>query len=126
MDADYSRNLDRDGAPTKAFAPSLYVWATVMNRPAQDRAIADAGLKALAFDPGRRSGTGPAACQGAVENGGCREVCSGWVSCRIIEMRLAKRLEHNGTRVLAPSRELDDGRRKRPRLTRGARCFEWD
>ena len=52
MDADYGRNLDRDGAPTKAFEPSLYVWATVMSRPAQDRAIVDAGLKALAFDSG--------------------------------------------------------------------------
>jgi hypothetical protein len=27
MDADYGRNLDRDGAPTKAFEPSLFVWA---------------------------------------------------------------------------------------------------
>ena len=42
----------RDGAPTKAFEPSLFVWATVMSRPAQDRAIVDAGLKALAFDSG--------------------------------------------------------------------------
>jgi 3-hydroxy-D-aspartate aldolase len=25
--------LDRDGAPTKAFEPSLFVWATVMSRP---------------------------------------------------------------------------------------------
>src|SRR5438552_11691180 len=33
MDADYGRNLDRDGAPTKAFEPSLFVWATVMSRP---------------------------------------------------------------------------------------------
>jgi hypothetical protein len=46
------RNLDRDGAPTKAFDSSLLVWATVMSRPAQDRAIVDAGLKALAFDSG--------------------------------------------------------------------------
>ena len=52
MDADYGRNLDRDGAPTKAFEPSLFVWATVMSRPAQERAIVDAGLKALAFDSG--------------------------------------------------------------------------
>src|SRR5262249_7893306 len=29
-----------------------YVWATVMRRSAQDRAIVDAGLKALAFDSG--------------------------------------------------------------------------
>src|SRR5947207_15272454 len=52
MDADYGRNLDRDGAPTQAFEPSLFVWATVMSRPTQDRAIVDAGLKALAFDSG--------------------------------------------------------------------------
>src|SRR5438128_12283960 len=52
MDADYGRNLDRDGSPTKAFEPSLFVWATVMSRPTQDRAIVDAGLKALAFDSG--------------------------------------------------------------------------
>jgi hypothetical protein len=52
MDADYGRNLDRDGAPTKAFERSLFVWATVMSRPPQDRAIVDAGLKALPFDSG--------------------------------------------------------------------------
>jgi len=52
MDADFGRNPDRDGAPTKAFEPSLFVWATVMSRPAEDRAIVDAGLKALAFDSG--------------------------------------------------------------------------
>jgi 3-hydroxy-D-aspartate aldolase len=52
MDADYGRNLDHDGAPTKTFEPSLFVWATVMSRPAQERAIVDAGLKALAFDSG--------------------------------------------------------------------------
>jgi D-serine deaminase-like pyridoxal phosphate-dependent protein len=42
MDADYGRNLDRDGAPTKAFEPSLLVWATVMGRPTEDRAIVTA------------------------------------------------------------------------------------
>jgi D-serine deaminase-like pyridoxal phosphate-dependent protein len=52
MDADYGRNLDRDGAPTKAFEPSLFAWATVMSPPTEDRAIVDAGLKALAFDSG--------------------------------------------------------------------------
>jgi D-serine deaminase-like pyridoxal phosphate-dependent protein len=52
MDADYGRNLDRDGAPTRDFEPSLFVWATVMSRPAEERAIVDAGLKALAFDSG--------------------------------------------------------------------------
>src|SRR5438552_4270299 len=52
MDADYGRNLDRDGAPTRAFEPSLLVWATVMIRPAEERAIVHAGLKALGFDSG--------------------------------------------------------------------------
>jgi hypothetical protein len=52
MDVDYGRNLDHDGAPTQAFEPSRFVWATVMSRPAEDRAIVDAGLKALAFDSG--------------------------------------------------------------------------
>src|ERR1700731_1626906 len=32
--------------------PSLFVWATVMSHPTEDRAIVDAGLKALAFDSG--------------------------------------------------------------------------
>jgi hypothetical protein len=35
MDADYRRNRDRDGAPAKAFEPSLYVRATVMSRTAR-------------------------------------------------------------------------------------------
>jgi 3-hydroxy-D-aspartate aldolase len=34
-DADYGRN----GAPTKAFEPSLFVWVTVMSRPTEDRAL---------------------------------------------------------------------------------------
>jgi D-serine deaminase-like pyridoxal phosphate-dependent protein len=50
MDADYGKNGDRDGAPTKAFEPRLYVWATVMTRPAEERTIVDAGLKGPAFD----------------------------------------------------------------------------
>ena len=52
MDADYGRNLDKNGAPIRSFEPSLFVWATVMSRPTDDRAIVDAGLKALAFDSG--------------------------------------------------------------------------
>jgi D-serine deaminase-like pyridoxal phosphate-dependent protein len=52
MDADYGRNLDPDGSRTMAFEPSLFVWATVMSRPDDERAIVDAGLKALAFDSG--------------------------------------------------------------------------
>jgi 3-hydroxy-D-aspartate aldolase len=42
MDADYGRGRDHGGAPTKAFEPSLFVWVTVMSRPAEDRAIVDA------------------------------------------------------------------------------------
>src|SRR5580658_3012857 len=52
MDADYGRNLDRDGGQTRTFEPSLFVWATVMSRPTKDRAIVDAGLKALGMDSG--------------------------------------------------------------------------
>ena len=52
MDADYGRNRDRDSGPFTTFEPSLFVWATVMSRPAEDRAIVDAGLKAIAFDSG--------------------------------------------------------------------------
>ena len=50
MDADYHRNaLAADQHP---FEQSLYVLASVMSTPAPDRAIVDAGLKALAFDSG--------------------------------------------------------------------------
>jgi len=52
MDADYGRNLERDGKPVHSFEPSLFVWATVMSRPTDDRAIVDAGLKALSVDSG--------------------------------------------------------------------------
>jgi 3-hydroxy-D-aspartate aldolase len=52
MDTDYGRNCDHDGGPFKTFEPRLFVWAMVMSRPAKDRAIVDAGLKALNFDSG--------------------------------------------------------------------------
>jgi 3-hydroxy-D-aspartate aldolase len=52
MDADYGRNLDEDGEPTRQFEHSLFVWTTVMSRPTDDRAIVDAGLKALSVDSG--------------------------------------------------------------------------
>jgi D-serine deaminase-like pyridoxal phosphate-dependent protein len=48
MDADYKRV---EGFP-REFENALFVLATVMSRPAADRAIADAGLKALAVDSG--------------------------------------------------------------------------
>jgi len=50
MDVDYGRNAL---APNQHhFENSLYVLASVMSVPASDRAIVDAGLKALAFDSG--------------------------------------------------------------------------
>ncbi|MBK9117824.1 MAG: DSD1 family PLP-dependent enzyme [Betaproteobacteria bacterium] len=50
MDADYLRNaLSPD---QHHFEHSLYVLATVMSTPTPERAIVDAGLKALAFDSG--------------------------------------------------------------------------
>jgi len=52
MDADYLKNLKADGTPGSEFESSLFVYATVMSRPAADRAILDAGLKALSIDAG--------------------------------------------------------------------------
>jgi len=52
MDADYGRNLGSDGRPMKDFAHALFVYTTVMSRPTQERAVVDAGLKALSVDSG--------------------------------------------------------------------------
>lgn len=52
MDADYGRNLDQNGAPTKAFLHSLFIWTTVMSRTRPEHAVVDAGLKALSVDSG--------------------------------------------------------------------------
>jgi len=52
MDADYNRNLGENGKPTHAFEQSLYVWATVMSHASPERAVVDAGLKALSVDSG--------------------------------------------------------------------------
>jgi D-serine deaminase-like pyridoxal phosphate-dependent protein len=52
MDADYARNRRVDGAAFDAFEHALFVYATVMSRPAPERAIVDAGHKALAVDSG--------------------------------------------------------------------------
>jgi 3-hydroxy-D-aspartate aldolase len=52
MDADYLKNLKPDGSPGSEFEQSLFVYATVMSRPTKDRAILDAGLKALSVDAG--------------------------------------------------------------------------
>ncbi|MGR3715377.1 MAG: DSD1 family PLP-dependent enzyme [Thermohalobaculum sp.] len=52
MDADYARNRVADGGPFATFEHALFVLATVMSRPVAERAVLDAGLKALAFDSG--------------------------------------------------------------------------
>lgn len=50
MDVDYSRN--EWAAPLPRFEHALFVLTTVMSRPAADRAIVDAGLKASSVDSG--------------------------------------------------------------------------
>ena len=51
MDADYARNdWTESGIPR--FEHSLFVWTSVMSRPAPGRAIVDAGLKASSVDSG--------------------------------------------------------------------------
>ncbi|MGA2081658.1 MAG: DSD1 family PLP-dependent enzyme [Holophaga sp.] len=52
MDADYGRDLDRNGKPVADFAHSLFVLATVMSHPVKERAALDAGHKALSMDSG--------------------------------------------------------------------------
>jgi D-serine deaminase-like pyridoxal phosphate-dependent protein len=52
MDADYARNLDRDGAPVHTYEQALFVLATVMSAARPGVAVVDAGLKALAVDSG--------------------------------------------------------------------------
>jgi len=50
MDADYARN--EWAAPLPRFEHALFVLTTVMSRPAADRAVVDAGLKASSVDSG--------------------------------------------------------------------------
>ena len=52
MDVDYGRNKDPRGEPFTDFENSLFVYATVMSVPTRDRAVCDAGLKAVAVDCG--------------------------------------------------------------------------
>ena len=52
MDADYAANRDEAGDPFTAFEHALFVHATVMSRPVRERAVLDAGLKAVATDCG--------------------------------------------------------------------------
>jgi D-serine deaminase-like pyridoxal phosphate-dependent protein len=52
LDADYAKNLTPAGTPGSDFEHSLFVYATVMSHPTKDRAVLDAGLKALSVDSG--------------------------------------------------------------------------
>ncbi len=52
MDADYAKNHGEGGGPFDEFQHSLFVYATVMSRPAPGRAVVDAGLKASSVDSG--------------------------------------------------------------------------
>jgi D-serine deaminase-like pyridoxal phosphate-dependent protein len=51
MDAEYAR-VDWTDSGIPRFEHSLFVWTTVMSRPAPDRAIVDAGAKASSMDAG--------------------------------------------------------------------------
>lgn len=52
MDTDYARIEDEDGERFARFEHALFVLATVMSRPAPDRAIVDAGLKSYTMEKG--------------------------------------------------------------------------
>ncbi len=52
MDTDYARIEDADGGRFATFEHSLFVLATVMSRPAPDRAVVDAGLKSYSMEKG--------------------------------------------------------------------------
>lgn len=52
MDADYGQNRAADGGPYRDFVNSLFVYSTVMSKPAADSAVLDAGLKSSSFDSG--------------------------------------------------------------------------
>jgi 3-hydroxy-D-aspartate aldolase len=47
MDLDYGKNVQEDGSVLEDFGQALFVYATVMSRSARDRAILDAGEKAV-------------------------------------------------------------------------------
>lgn len=52
MDHGYTNNLTADGKPCNQFQQSLFVYATVMSRPVPERAVVDAGWKAVGVDCG--------------------------------------------------------------------------
>ncbi|MCY3703222.1 MAG: DSD1 family PLP-dependent enzyme [Rhodospirillales bacterium] len=52
MDADYAQNLDATGAPVASFEQALFIYSTVISSPVPERAVVDAGLKALSAESG--------------------------------------------------------------------------
>lgn len=52
MDASYQRLRDERGRSVREFENSLFIYASVMSKTKDDRAICDAGLKALSVDSG--------------------------------------------------------------------------
>jgi D-serine deaminase-like pyridoxal phosphate-dependent protein len=52
MDADYARNRQADGSAFAAYEHALLVYTTVMSAPVPERAVVDAGHKALSVDSG--------------------------------------------------------------------------
>ena len=52
MDADYARNRSADGSAFSDFEHALFVYVTVMSTPVPERAVVDAGHKALSNDSG--------------------------------------------------------------------------
>src|ERR1700730_9981328 len=59
MDADYGRNRDRDGGPTKEFEPSLFVWGAVMSRPGTAQSWTPASRRSPSTQARHWSATSP-------------------------------------------------------------------
>lgn len=85
MDVDYRCNRGAGGAPFEDFKQSLYVLTTVMSRPANDRAMLDAGLKALSTDSGMPevAGRPDLTYAGAADEHGRLEVTPGAMPLRL-------------------------------------------
>ena len=63
MDVDYGRNRNADGTAFDMFENALFVLATVMSRPNEERAVVDAGHKSLAVDFGNAGAVSTARCR---------------------------------------------------------------
>ena len=79
LDADYALNLDATGRPVSEFEHARFILTTVMSTPIPERAIVDAGLKALSVDSGmpRLVGRDDAAYVRAADEHGRIEIKSG-------------------------------------------------